>query len=342
MHLLVFAHRGEAQVFLSELKAKAVQGFNDLYQSEEDLILICGEGSQQAAIASATIISVYQQELDLVINYGIAGALSKQLKKSIYEVRTVYAEQRSSLVEFKSYTSASDGKIDCISSVDRVITDQQSSYLHSFADLVDRELWGIASACHYLDKPFKAFKLVSDFAGSETSCFDIKHQAIDFSQQLFEYHQSNGRKIPEHKEPDMNLPDGFYTTVSQQRTIKSLLTKLALKRKSDSQEILADIEISKLLSEDISPKKRSARLINYLTEQLNPFNRIINSNLNQSLEPLLKAGVNVSFDENLENPEIRFQGSIVNQRQLEKLRTGFNLFDLDDFNNVLNGTLDVR
>ena len=90
MQLLIFAHRGEAQVFISEMNTVADESFPDLYKSDNCYILICGEGIQNASIRTAAVISRYHESIDSVLNFGIAGALDKSLKlKKIVQIRTV-------------------------------------------------------------------------------------------------------------------------------------------------------------------------------------------------------------------------------------------------------------
>ena len=189
----------------------------------------------------------------------------------MFKFEPYYAEQRSKKVEFKSFSSKSKTKLDCITSIDRIIDDEQAIYLSHFAQIVDRELWGIASACGLLNKPFYAYKLISDYAGTDTVCFDIKHQAAQFSQQLYAHYLAIHIFTKEIKTELIELPETFYATVSQQRHIQTLTERLALKLDCKQSEVINNKMLNQLTSLEISPKKRTTKLIDELSKLLNPF-----------------------------------------------------------------------
>ena len=190
MQLIILAHRGEAQEFLSNLELKADPKMAGLYSNETQSLLISGEGIYE--VMSKLPYALAKYNITSVINLGIAGALDPDLKvNQTYTIRTIYGFNETK-PKFKSFTTADkNAKIDCITTDTRVLSNNFAKSLAPFASLVDREVWGIAKCCHQLNITFYCYKLVSDIAGDATQCFEIKAKAIKFSQILFEAYLSH-------------------------------------------------------------------------------------------------------------------------------------------------------
>ncbi len=185
MRLLCMAHRGEAQQFISSLQLKAID--NRFYMSEELALLITGEGPFEVL----THLSYYFAKFGIseVINLGIAGALDDKLSlNQVYSVRTLYAYGNNE-PRFHSYTSHDQHAVlDAITSENRVLSDEFALELSHYAHIVDREAWAMGKVCNEFKIPFYCYKLISDFAGAKTHCFDLKNQAKIFSQTMLDFY----------------------------------------------------------------------------------------------------------------------------------------------------------
>lgn len=195
--LLVFAHRGEAQAFLKGRNFREVDfAFNGVFQSEKELLLLCGEGLDAAEERLSTLLGAFGKDISLVLNLGIAGSLSDSLTPGeIYPIRAAYREPEAvqALPAFRS--ADPNARIDCISARRRVLTPAYAQRLAPFAPIVDRELWAIASLCAQQGIPFRSCKLISDRAGVDTSALDFKRCARPFSEQLFDFYTLHLRTI---------------------------------------------------------------------------------------------------------------------------------------------------
>ncbi len=195
--LLIFAHRGEAQEFLQRLPFQAADTeFKGFYETEERLLLLCGEGLQAVEERLSALLGAFGKNISLVLNLGIAGSLSDSLTAGeIYPIRAVYREPEGGQA-FPAFRSADpNAKIDCISAVKRVLIRDYVRRLAPFAAIVDRELWAIASLCARQGIPFRSCKLISDRAGVDTSTVDYKARARQFSEQLFDFYTTHLRTI---------------------------------------------------------------------------------------------------------------------------------------------------
>nr|NIP24013.1 hypothetical protein [Phycisphaerae bacterium]NIR93327.1 hypothetical protein [Gammaproteobacteria bacterium]NIW46580.1 hypothetical protein [Gammaproteobacteria bacterium]NIW98108.1 hypothetical protein [Phycisphaerae bacterium]NIX27828.1 hypothetical protein [Phycisphaerae bacterium] len=240
--LLVFAHRGEAKVFIKRGHFQPVGFlFNGLYEREGELLLISGEGVQSTTERLSAVCAAYAKEIETVINMGIAGSLTQNTAEGetepielngIYSVRTVYGDNGSDIA-FRTFTSDDpNARIDCISANNRVLEDDDAQRLSWFAQLVDRELWACGSVCALFKLPFCSYKLVSDVAGQGTDCIDISHRAGEFSRRLYQFYgelTAQKKRVAKAENHEWQLPDAFYATTTQRRQLASLLKNLTVK-----------------------------------------------------------------------------------------------------------------
>jgi hypothetical protein len=281
MRLLTFAHRGEAQVFLKRENYKSISFFplqgDSLYENGNEFLLITGEGLQKTTEKAAAVCASYHKKISHLINFGIAGSLSKELiLGEIYSVRTVYKED-----EFHSFTTrASFGAshFDCISALERVVNDKKAAKLGCFAQIVDRELWAIGSVASLFKIPFQSYKLIADHCCcSQTSCFDLREKAQSFSEKIYDYFCQNlkseeieRQRILAISEKKVQIPEGFYATVSQSQKLENLAQKLALKWRISPHQIFEHVNLETLKKEEKHPKKRTTFLLKLLNQKLNP------------------------------------------------------------------------
>ncbi len=279
MRLLTFAHRGEAQVFLKRENYKSISFFFDgLYENGGDLLLITGEGLQKTTEKTAAVCASYNKKISHVINFGIAGSLSPELTLGeIYSVRTVYKENEFHSFTTRGMTSRTAPHFDCISALERVVNDEKAAKLGCFAQIVDRELWAIGSLASLFKIPFRSHKLIADQflfqTGSQTSCFDLRERAADFSEKIYDYFYQNlkSEKIESSlSEKKVQIPEGFYATVSQSQKLETLAQKLALKWRISPHQIFERVNLETLKKEEKHPKKRTTFLLKLLNQKLVP------------------------------------------------------------------------
>lgn len=274
--LFTFAHRGEAQIFLKREGYKPIPFYFDgLYDNGTNFLLITGEGLQKTTEKVAAVCAFYKSRIPQIINFGIAGSLSLELQLGeIYSVRTVYRED-----EFHSFTSSeglsSFSRFDCISALNRVVTDEKAEQLGYFAQIVDRELWAIGSCAALFKIPFRSYKLIADRAGSQTDCLDLKKRALSFSEKIYDYFCTEviprADVIPRTAgSRDLLIPEGFYATVSQSQKLESLCRKLALKWQIEPKNVFERFNLETLKREERHPKKRTKLLLELLNQELTP------------------------------------------------------------------------
>lgn len=349
MKLLTFAHRGEAQAFLSAENYKPVEFiFDGLLKSEDHYLLITGEGVQLTSEKTIATLTRFGAEIDEVLNLGVAGSLNEKLKKyDLIWVRTAFAHHAEKL-EFKSFTSRSvKPEHDCMTAFARVLNHEEKKKLALFADLVDRELWAAASAAHLFKKPFRSLKIISDEMKKEDTdiCKFVKEEAPLYSQKLLEeYRSSEGKSGTASNTPEINnrfiADKDFYFTVSQERKLLSTLEGLKLRGTSEEM-ILKDEFVRSLKTEELLPKERTRLLLQYLTEKLNPISKKIRESIEESLAPLKDARIQVSYDNDFEENWLNLSVRIQSSRDLEKVKNALKIFSYEDYKKILDGHFDV-
>jgi nucleoside phosphorylase len=74
--LLVFAHHGEAQSFISHFKLKPID--RTTYRNDELHLLICGEGKENALFHTTKYLA--QNNIDSVYNFGVVASLRENIQ----------------------------------------------------------------------------------------------------------------------------------------------------------------------------------------------------------------------------------------------------------------------
>ena len=345
--LLTFAHRGEAQAFLSAYPFKPVEFFFDgLFESDSFLLLITGEGPHNASEKTISVLAKFSSEIEEVFNLGVAGSLNLHLKKNdIVWIRSAFAHHAERL-EFKSYTSTLiNAKNDCITAYTRILSPIERNKLSLFANLVDRELWAVASASQLFKRPFYSVKIVSDDItdSSEEICKFVKADALAFSEKLLlefqAYKTIKGGQINIRKKTkdDSSLlcDPSFYFTTSQERKLASLLHSLKIKGIE-----ITSLDLSPIKALEKSPKDRSRLLLQFLNDQLNPMAKKIRKALLKKLMPLEDAAISSSFDPDFEQDWLLLTMKIQSSRDLEKIKNALKIFSYEDFKMVLNGGIE--
>jgi hypothetical protein len=364
VNLLVFAHRGEAQSFIKHFQLEPFPFIhNGLFKKSSYYLLITGEGFKEASEKVVSFLATHHHEIKNVYNIGIAGGLNpKMTLGDCLWIRGSLA-YNSEKCEFKTYQSLFHNKVDCITSYSRVLSKEEKIKLSLFADIVDRELYGVMSAAHLFKIPSFGLKLISDNLSSvdqnENLCFDIQSQASEFSEKLLSSflqsikdnetklsHLKNAPKrttagnmvlSPSLLEPIIN-DDRFHFTVSQERKLNQLLSGLEVKKKCDSQmifELLEHFFLSR--DEKKSPKDAAKDFIIMLDEILHPFNIKVKKSIEEALTPFTENGFQAHYDQELEDPTVTVTFKIKSTKELKKAQFALDQFKYYKIENIFNG-----
>ena len=344
MVLILFAHRGEAQVFLRELKATPLAfPFPHLFEYSKGLILITGEGLYGALEKTASLLGHFTS-IKEVWNLGVAGALRPEIEVGqIYPLRTLYCLGKNSRqTEFQSYTTAfqrGETQIDCISSPFPILNACEADHADAFAPLVDREAWAMARACQLFKLPFYSVKLASDRpAQEEQICQRVKANSEVWSDQLYRWFQKEREGKKEQKSrptPALSLSEfpNLYFTVTTERKLHSLVD--AFKRKGlNLEEIKILGKWNELQDSSLGHKDRAKKFLHQLQDSLCPLPLPIQNKVEKWITPLRKAGIQVHFDPLLDSRKITLKTQIQDASDLEKLQEALKKFSFDEFFNV--------
>lgn len=344
MKLLTFAHRGEAQAFFSAYTFSPVEFFFDgLFRSEQFFLLITGEGSQIASEKTISVLATYNFEIDEVFNIGVAGSLNPKCKKNdLFWIRTSYAHHAERL-EFKSFSSKNKTAVnDCMTAFARVLDPGERLKFSHFANIVDRELWAVASAAHLFKKPIESLKIISDDQTTSANdiCQLVKEEAPALSEKLlkeFQNHLKINPKKEQVKTGNSFLDDPhFYFTTSQERKLASLVQGLKLKNIHPEA-----LDLSAIKDSEVLPKEKTKLLLQYLNDELNPMAKTLRMALAKKLAPLNEASIITSFDNDFEQDWLNLSMKIQSTRDLEKCKNALKIFSYEDFKKVFNGDIDV-
>lgn len=189
MTLFVFAHPMEAATFVNELKFKKENiSLNNVYSTEEYILLITGQGISNVISKLTNIITIYRDSLFQIWNFGIAGRLDPQLKiNKCYEIESVTMNEKSYMLE------ASAEAISCVTSHEVVAGESEAEILLKTAQVVDMELWSIADVAASFKIPVRAVKLISDDARHTISLSEVMKNVKFYSNKLFDYFNSDFR-----------------------------------------------------------------------------------------------------------------------------------------------------
>jgi nucleoside phosphorylase len=348
MKLLTFAHSGEAQAFLTRFPFKALPFFFDgLLKCDDYYLLITGEGPHSASEKTTAVLSVFNFEITHVYNLGVAGSLNEKIKKDdLIWVRTAYAHHAENCV-FKSFTSSNKIAVnDCITAYVRVLDLEEKKKLSQFANIVDRELWAVASAAQLFKKPFLALKIISDDLSNSQDlanreiCQFVKEEAPMFSEKLLstflseeQHHRTRKTQIVSNN--FLDDPD-FYFTTSQERKLLSTTEGLRLKGLL-LDDLIKHPEIVALKEMEKLPKERTRLLLVHLSTLLNPISVKIRASLQDCLLPLIEASINPSFDPEFEEDYLNLSIKIQSSRELEQVKNALKIFSYEEFKAVFEG-----
>ncbi len=332
MHLITMAHYGEAQGVIEKFKLKKVS--SDLFQSEDMVLVITGEGPFEAATRTALTIPLYKFEA--IINLGLAGSLKEELSiGEIVRVRTIYLIQDLK-PQFKTFQSHHEG-LDCLTSFERILDPKKAATLKGVGHLIDREAWGVAMAAKSAGIPFKSFKIISDRAGTSDACEAIKEVSQDLSYKLADF-LSHELSLPEKNEDDFNLP-GFHFTFSTQHKFRSLVQKLSIKNEKTAEETILSLVIDELKKMELPPKERTRRLIEKMEDRIDPTKKILLEKTDGMVTAFSRSGIKVQMDPNWENPKLTLSMEVSNDRELARKIDDLKNLSVAPYEKIMNGDI---
>ncbi len=338
MKLLVFAHRGEAQIFLKNMALKSHPRINDLYVGEKESLLITGEGITEAISKLAFTLGALDK-VEEVINIGICGSFDESIEiGSIFSIAHIYAED-----EFKSYPCqlTKDKGLDCITAKDRILTENAANKLKNIAPLVDREIWALAKVAKDFGISISAIKLISDHIKEAVICEYIKDSAEDFSDKLYSHYQNQIHQTHDLEEQasfEIFVNTKFYFTLSMRRSISNTLKSLLSKYPQMSEIILLqDIGIEYIEGLDLLPKQRAKELEEALKRKLYPLKYKISEELENLKREIIGNDLNIKFDESLERPGFSFSTHFSSKEDFEIKVKRLQKFDWKKLTDIFEG-----
>ena len=337
MILIHMAHRGEAQEFIKNLHLKSDERMSGLYYDDNHVLLISGEGIYEVLSKIPYVLAIYP--IKKILNFGIAGALDPKLTiESIIPVRTCYGFNEIS-PKFHSYSSIKkNATFDCITTDKRVLNVDFATQLNPYASLVDRELWAIGKCAYQYHIPFESYKLISDYAGDTTKCFDILDKALHYSEMLYEYYLKLEDKNNEVK---ITYTPPLAMSFSHRMQYSKLMDKLTKRDDKSEEQVLRDANLSEILSWDHKPKMKATQLIQRLEYLLNPVRMKIHQQLDNHFSVFKKIGAKVKMDPKLETKKFILSIEINDATNLTKLRAALEDFEFQKIEQLWDGEIDV-
>ena len=216
---------------MQELSLTPAAGSSHFFESENVDLLICGEGPLKALIK--TMKALGNKKYNYVINAGVVGSLRADFEKGqMIGVGTTYHASANNL-HFQSFPLLRAEGLDIH---DNLTVDRRQHFmddkdpLRAFADVIDRELWGIAQACHEHQTPLLSIKIVSDHvltapssplepAGAAVSsalCAKVRAEAKLYSESLFRAHAENVHPFLDNLENQSRQKEKFFVEVGEE------------------------------------------------------------------------------------------------------------------------------
>lgn len=326
---------GEAQSIIELFNLQKKEP--SLFVSDELLLLITGEGPFEANTKTSFILGKYP--VKEIINLGIAGSLSPEHQiNEILTVRTSYLaiDLKPS---FKTFQLCDSG-VDCITSFERILEPEKAKKLIGVAHLVDRELWGIATSAKAAGVPLRAYKIVSDMAGTMEACEVVKDQAEDLSMKLALFIQDQFKSTVSKEVNDIHLP-GFHFTFTMKHRLETLLRKLSIKNGIELNELLKTLPDESHYPE-IKPKERARLFLIHLEDLLDPTKKILEVKKDKWLTPLKRSSIRVHTDPIWEDDKVGISFEVRNDIELKEKLSALNQFSLIPYQKILQGDLDVE
>lgn len=365
--LLHFAYRKEAQFFLKEWAVTKIQESNlELFSSADykKFILITEEGIDGSLALTTRALSFLQLKLnllpDLILNLGVAGAISAKLHlHEVVSAKIAIRTNSEDIAYFQSFELAklptakekSFQEVFTAISADKRITQKESrDKLQLVGDMVDRELWAVAFVAMEFKIPCATLKIISDFA-LEDSCRLVMENSDILAQKLYaevspylqeilnlkeniELHYTKNQNL---FEPHLFKRTDFYFTQTQKHQLKKLYLGHKIKNSEDEDILFQSLDVQELLKKDTSSKKRASELLFILYKKLNPFLVRHQEEIKKILKPLNHQKLTFDLDPKLEEETLNLHLEISNEQDFIELKKSLSDFNYADFKHLVFG-----
>lgn len=332
MKLLCFAHRLEASCFFELKNFKAINSHTFL--CEDTYLLITGEGLQSATESLCHFLA-QNNKINQVYNIGIAAANPAEIPiRQVYSIRTLYKQKNSDSMEFTSFTTSdTTATTDIVSTENRIQDPKTAQNIFSFAPMIDREAWGLASVCKRFQIPFFAFKCSSDDATRE-ACSQIRDLAFEFSEKLYEFYQSHIQSPTAHEQDQLCTPANYYFTFTQKQDFEKLIHKISLKENLTPQMIISSISQP---DEKINKKDATKILLQNLKRRLDPFTYHTQETLDEIFKDLNTSKTKISYDRTMETDQLQLTAQISTLEDIEQLKKHLDKIPILKIHQILRG-----
>ncbi len=337
MNLIVFAHRNEAFAFLKAKKWQSLSLAGKTYfRTESELLCICGEGRENAQFWTASLCSKYPVEQ--IYNFGSCAALDRKLQlEQIHSVKTSIANKGQKEMEFKTFSlQQSDGLV-CMSAQERVQSRELADFYESFAQLCDRELWGIAFAAKQISIPLRAYKYVSDFADSPL-CFEIREHAKELSSKFLEVYESKDVEVSS-VEP-LKLPENFHFSQHQKQEFEKRIRDLKIKFQCSEQEVLEKLGCKELAAQAIHKKEKSKILLKRMHTAFDPFHAQLQEKIESEFHSKPPSIRKIQWDSNFEDKNYEFTLQAKSKEEFQEALQYLNSIDFGRLEKYFQGEWD--
>lgn len=375
--LLIFAHPGEAQVFIKRDRLRKNQEILGLYQGENYHLLITGGGGEKTLLLLTRVLSSNRSnQYTELINLGIAGALSSEIKLfSIYKIATVYAYREGKPV-FESFPlippcPRTSNICDCITVTSPVSHPRRRQKISPFADIADMELWWLAYVAREFSLSLKAVKIVSDNALSPSQSKNQSRSTL-YSQKLYEYYceklidnpssvssknvykREEKEKIEKIKnkiisdlaksqgithftQSQSQIIDIFITQLIKRNTDKISIEAISLDKRDCIKKIISLLKINNISDVD-SPKLNSKEKANQLIQKLKELIFPISQKYQNKIRKLTQVkGIKIDYDPRLESSQISASFTASTLKEWEKKKQALSNVPIKEILSLLDG-----
>jgi hypothetical protein len=349
--LLVFAHRNEAKAILEAYPTKPVTDhtfqLTDVFNLNEHYdLLITGEGPLNVMLKLTHYLSLYHQNIEYIINYGVAGSLSVQFAiEQIVEINNCLCFDGTSF-RFHNFQLETNQKSShmptCISLDKRINHIEIKKMLSYHGQIIDRELWAINFVAKNFKLKVKSHKVISDELDQVDICQMVKDQSDIYAHIIYNhFKQLNFDKSTEEKS-NHQFPSELYLTHSMRAKLDKVLDSLSSKFKLSKDEILAD-ELNKIsFQKDMPAKERSLLVIDNLEKKLNPMRTKLELELREILVDLKRNNIQYKTDREWEKCYVEITTRLHNQDDIDQVISSLKKLNFEKVQHLFQGkTLNV-
>ncbi len=156
-------------------------------QGQKLYLILTGTGLINASSKVARVLERFEN-IEKVFNLGVCGKLTSEELPPAFKIKL--SNLREDFKISKNILPLGDVGFRCMSSSIPVFDKELAVKLSRHAEVVDMELYAVATVCAQFSIPLIAIKTVSDNADSDASTLDFKKEAPRWSKALFDFYNS--------------------------------------------------------------------------------------------------------------------------------------------------------